>query len=92
MRANTAQRHNLIQRAIARMEQWMIGFIRAHGFFGILLLASWPNAAFDLCGLCCGNFMFPFWKFFGATLIGKGFIKTTGQVRLAANLLGAGCT
>eukprot|EP00198_Chlamydomonas_reinhardtii_P006877 XP_001696213.1 predicted protein [Chlamydomonas reinhardtii] len=80
MRANTAQRHNLIQRAIARMEQWMIGFIRAHGFFGILLLASWPNAAFDLCGLCCGNFMFPFWKFFGATLIGKGFIKTTGQV------------
>ncbi|KAG2439395.1 hypothetical protein HXX76_004752 [Chlamydomonas incerta] len=79
MRANTAQRHNLVQRAIARMEQWMIGFIRTHGFFGILALASWPNAAFDLCGLCCGNFMFPFWKFFGATLIGKGFIKTTGQ-------------
>ncbi|KAG2445331.1 hypothetical protein HYH02_008797 [Chlamydomonas schloesseri] len=79
MRANTAQRHNLMQRAVARMEQWMIGFIRAHGFLGILALASWPNAAFDLCGLCCGNFMFPFWKFFGATLIGKGFIKTTGQ-------------
>ncbi|EFJ52831.1 hypothetical protein VOLCADRAFT_120213 [Volvox carteri f. nagariensis] len=71
---------NVFQRLVARMEQWMVSFIRCHGFLGILVLASWPNAAFDLCGLVCGNFRFPFWKFFGATSIGKGFIKVTGQV------------
>ncbi|GLC40932.1 hypothetical protein PLESTB_000965300 [Pleodorina starrii] len=74
------QKRNLLQRTIARLESWMVAFIRTHGFFGILLLASWPNAAFDLCGLVCGNFRFPFWKFFGATLIGKGLFKVTGQV------------
>ena len=47
---------------------------------GILLLASWPNAAFDLCGICCGAFKMPFWEFFGATLIGKGGVKVNGQV------------
>ncbi len=57
----------------------MVGFIRRHGFLGILTLASWPNAAFDLCGLVCGSSKFPFWKFFGATLIGKGFVKVTAQ-------------
>lgn len=48
---------------------------QAHGFWGILLLAAYPNAAFDLCGICCGHFQMPFWEFFGATLIGKGGIK-----------------
>ncbi len=75
-----SSRRSLFQRVVARMEQWMIRFIRTHGFLGILALASYPNAAFDLCGLCCGTFMFPFWQFFGATLIGKGLFKTTGQV------------
>ena len=49
------------------------------GFWGILMLASWPNAAFDLCGICCGTFMMPFWTFFGATLIGKSLIKAPMQ-------------
>lgn len=40
-----------------------------------------PNAAFDLCGLCCGAFKMPFWKFFGATLLGKAFVKVNMQVR-----------
>ncbi len=40
-----------------------------------------PNAAFDLCGLCCGAFRMPFWQFFGATLIGKATVKVNGQVR-----------
>lgn len=53
--------------------------IQQHGFIGILLLASWPNAAFDLCGICCGAFKMPFWSFFGATLIGKGGVKVSGQ-------------
>jgi hypothetical protein len=53
--------------------------LQAHGFWGILLLAAYPNAAFDLCGICCGHFLMPFWEFFGATLIGKGGIKIAGQ-------------
>jgi hypothetical protein len=57
------------------MKNWMLGFIRRHGFWGILLLAAYPNAAFDLCGICCGHFLMPFWQFFGATLLGKGVIK-----------------
>lgn len=46
-----------------------------HGFVGILVLAAWPNAAFDLCGICCGHFLMPFWDFFGATFIGKAILK-----------------
>jgi hypothetical protein len=33
----------------------MMSFIKERGFVGIFLLASWPNAAFDLCGMCCGE-------------------------------------
>lgn len=61
------------------MQAWMMRVIQQHGFFGILVLASWPNAAFDLCGICCGAFLMPFWEFFGATLIGKGVFKVSGQ-------------
>jgi membrane protein YqaA with SNARE-associated domain len=45
------------------------------GFFGILACASIPNPLFDLAGITCGHFLVPFWTFFGATLIGKAFIK-----------------
>lgn len=66
-------------RMAASMQAWMMRVIQQHGFLGILLLASWPNAAFDLCGICCGAFLMPFWQFFGATVIGKGVIKVSGQ-------------
>lgn len=69
----------LFSRLVDAMKAWMLTFIERHGFWGILLLAAWPNAAFDLCGVCCGLFMMPFWEFFGATLLGKGIIKVTGQ-------------
>ncbi|KAL6751502.1 hypothetical protein V8C86DRAFT_2777070 [Haematococcus lacustris] len=75
----SSQRSGLVGRVLSWMEGQMMDFIRKHGFWGILLLASWPNAAFDLCGLCCGAFMMPFWQFFGATLIGKGLVKVNGQ-------------
>ena len=58
---------------------WTIAFTERHGFLGILLLASWPNAAFDMCGMACGWLEVPLWTFFGATLLGKGFIKVTLQ-------------
>ncbi|KFM28623.1 Vacuole membrane protein 1-like protein [Auxenochlorella protothecoides] len=60
-------------------ENWMLRFIQRHGFWGILALAAYPNAAFDLCGITCGHFLMPFWEFFGATLLGKGVIKVAGQ-------------
>jgi len=64
---------------VSKLKVWTISFTDRHGFFGILLLASWPNAAFDMCGMACGWLEMPFWTFFGATLIGKSLIKTTMQ-------------
>ena len=63
-----------------RMKVWMIEFLRKHGFMGVLLMAAWPNAAFDMCGIACGHLGVPFAVFFGATFIGKAMIKVNGQV------------
>ena len=67
------------RRADAAAHAHVRQIIETTGFWGILMLASWPNAAFDLCGICCGTFMMPFWTFFGATLIGKALIKAPTQ-------------
>jgi len=64
---------------VAKVKQWMIDFLQKHGFLGVLLMAAWPNALFDLCGLCCGHFLMPFSTFFLATWIGKGLIKVNLQ-------------
>lgn len=80
---------NVVRRAIAGLEAWMLRFIRRNGFWGIFLLSAWPNAAFDLCGLACGNFRMPFATFFGATLLGKGVAKVNGQVRRSSKQLAA---
>ena len=61
------------------MKQWMIDFVEKNGFWGVLILSSWPNAFFDLCGICCGQFLMPFWTFFGAVFIGKALIKINLQ-------------
>ncbi|EDV39388.2 uncharacterized protein Dana_GF25286 [Drosophila ananassae] len=53
--------------------------VRRIGFMGILLCASVPNPLFDLAGITCGHFLVPFWKFFGATIIGKALVKATFQ-------------
>ncbi len=42
-------------------------------------MASYPNALFDMCGLCCGHFMMPMGSFLLATTMGKGFIKAPLQ-------------
>ena len=62
-----------------RMKDWTLDKIQKYGFWAILLLAAWPNMAFDLCGMACGQFRMPFWTFFGATFIGKALIKVVGQ-------------
>lgn len=40
-----------------------------------MLCASIPNPLFDLAGITCGHFLISFWTFFGATVLGKAFIK-----------------
>ena len=64
---------------ISKMKVYTIDFTEKHGFFGVYLLASWPNAAFDMCGMACGWLEMPFWTFLGATILGKGFTKVTIQ-------------
>ncbi|KAJ1945116.1 hypothetical protein FBU59_002407 [Linderina macrospora] len=53
--------------------------LRRFGFSGILLFAAIPNPLFDLAGITCGHFQVPFWTFFGATFLGKSFVKSTIQ-------------
>ena len=72
-----------------RMKLWTVNFTEKHGFWGIFLLASWPNAAFDMCGMCCGYLLMPFWTFFIATSLGKGVVKTNGQAVVFVNLFGS---
>ena len=38
----------------SKLTVWTIDFTERLGFLGVLLLASWPNAAFDMCGMACG--------------------------------------
>lgn len=72
----------------SKMKMWTIDFTERHGFLGVLLLASWPNAAFDMCGMCCGYLLMPFWTFFIATGIGKGCIKVNFQAFFFITLFG----
>ena len=60
-------------------KEFMIKFLQSHGFLGVLLMASWPNIAFDLCGICCGHFLMPFRVFITATFLGKAVIRNTYQ-------------
>lgn len=70
---------NVVKRAISYMLKWMMKLIQRYGFMGVLLMASWPNAAFDLCGIVCGYMHMTFWEFFGATLLGKAVLKVSLQ-------------
>eukprot|EP00026_Physarum_polycephalum_P008038 Phypoly_transcript_08114.p1 GENE.Phypoly_transcript_08114~~Phypoly_transcript_08114.p1 ORF type:complete len:390 (+),score=55.10 Phypoly_transcript_08114:68-1237(+) len=60
---------------ISRLKNYVPSIVNNLGFFAILAFASIPNPLFDLAGITCGHCLVPFWKFFGATLIGKAFIK-----------------
>jgi len=73
-----------------KMKIWTINFTEKHGFVGVFLLAAWPNAAFDMCGMCCGYLMMPFWTFFLATALGKGVVKVNLQAIVFVNLFGSG--
>lgn len=61
------------------MKTWMVEFLQKHGFVGVFLMSAWPNAFFDLCGICCGHFLMPFWSFFIACWAGKALVKVNLQ-------------
>lgn len=65
--------------AMSKMKAWMAGFVEKYGFWGVLIMSSWPNAAFDLVGIVCGQLGVPFWTFLSATMIGKAGVKVNGQ-------------
>lgn len=65
---------------VARMKKWMLDIVDKYGFWGVVLLSAWPNAMFDLCGICCGHALMPFATFFSAVFIGKALIKVNGQL------------
>ena len=48
-------------------------------FLGILLMASWPNLTFDMCGMLCGYYKLTMTEFLIPTILGKGFIKAPIQ-------------
>ena len=48
-------------------------------FLGILLMASWPNLTFDMCGMLCGYYKLTMTEFLIPTVLGKGFIKAPIQ-------------
>ncbi len=60
----------------------MLDIVDKYGFWGVVLLSAWPNAMFDLCGICCGHALMPFVTFFTAVFIGKALIKVNGQLLL----------
>lgn len=66
-------------RTVDWAKNWMVTFLKNHGFWGVLLMASFPNVAFDICGVCCGHYLMPFWTFFGATFLGKAVIRNCVQ-------------
>jgi vacuole membrane protein 1 len=48
-------------------------------FLGILIMSSWPNLTFDMCGMLCGYYKLTEKEFLIPTIIGKGFIKAPIQ-------------
>lgn len=46
------------------------------GIWALIALASWPNLAFDICGIACGSEQMPFQTFCTGLFIGKGVVKT----------------
>jgi membrane protein YqaA with SNARE-associated domain len=81
---------NAYQKKVHDWKIFMLDFMKKHGFFGLVAMSAWPNAAFDLCGICCGTFLMPFWHFFGATCIGKALIKAPAQTAVFTFLFSTG--
>jgi len=62
-----------------RLKLKIVQLIEKYRFLAIMMFAAIPNPLFDLAGVVCGHMLVPFWTFFGATVIGKAFIKVLLQ-------------
>lgn len=56
-----------------------IDLLLKYKFWTILVLSSYPNVMFDLCGIASGHYLIPFNDFLLGTIIGKCLIKTPLQ-------------
>ena len=78
---------NFTQNSVMKiLNKITIDLLLKYQFWAILLLSSYPNAAFDLCGIAAGHYLIPFSEFISATIIGKAFIKTPLQSILLIKL------
>ena len=66
----------------------IVHYLLKYRFLTIMILASWPNATFDMCGMACGFYKIPFSTFIGATILGKAFIKAPTQLYFFVNYVG----
>lgn len=60
---------------MARFHQWVMSKMQSRRFTCIVLLATWPNATFDACGLSAGASGMGTRSFLLATTIGKACIR-----------------
>jgi len=84
-----ASKESYMVQSFQGMKKWMIDFIQRNGFMGVYLMSAWPNAAFDLVGMCCGHFQMDFWTFFGATVLGKAFTLRPIQAAIFVGIFSA---
>ena len=86
LEAEETKAMNAYQKKVHDWKIFMLEFMKKHGFWGLVAMSAWPNAAFDLCGICCGTFLMPFWHFLGATTLGKALIKAPSQAAVFTTL------
>ena len=86
LEAEETKAMNAYQKKVHDWKIFMLEFMKKHGFLGLVAMSAWPNAAFDLCGICCGTFLMPFWHFLGATIVGKALIKAPAQTAVFTTL------
>merc|ERR550537_1780122 len=53
----------------------MIGIVDKYGWWGVFAFSSFPNALFDVCGMCCGQSGMSYFQFMTACVLGKAAVK-----------------
>ena len=61
---------------------WSIYKLKKNSFLTIIMLSSWPNAFFDMCGIAAGFVKLSLGQFLIPTIIGKAVIKINCQLIL----------
>ena len=72
---------------MAKSYQWFRDLMRRRGTLMIVLLATWPNASFDMAGLASGTAKMPLSHFLGATILGKAFLRAPATAAVVCGLV-----